>query len=103
MLAELELVEYAKELQRECHQTPVGILRLLVELAERVEALEADKKSTEPVESMVRIVGRIALSLTPEELMELSAICSYYKNTNQYPSPYGQRVAAYVIERNRGY
>ena len=101
MLAELELVWYAKELQRKCHQTPVGILRLLVELAERVEALEADKKSTEPV--VVLPEGRIALSLTPEELMELSAICSYYKNTNQYPSPDGQRVAAYVIERNRGY
>jgi hypothetical protein len=101
VLAELELVWYAKELQRKCHQTPVGILRLLVELDERVEALEADKKSTEPV--VVLPEGRIALSLTPEELMELSAICSYYKNTQPFPSKDAQRVAASVIERARGY
>lgn len=38
-----KLVEYAKEVQRECDQTPMVILRLLVELAERVETLEADR------------------------------------------------------------
>ena len=52
---------------------------------------------------MVLPEGRIALSLTPEELMELSAICSYYKNTKQFTSALGQKVAAKVIERNRGY
>lgn len=45
--------------------------------------------------------GLISLNLSRDELTELSAICSYYKNTNPYPSQAAQRVAAHVIERNR--
>lgn len=47
--------------------------------------------------------GLVPLNLTPEELTDLAAICSYYKNTNAYPSSGCQRVAAKVIERHRGY
>jgi hypothetical protein len=47
--------------------------------------------------------GLVAFNLTKEDLVTLSAICSYYKNTNAFPSQDGQRVAASVIERSRGY
>jgi hypothetical protein len=47
--------------------------------------------------------GLIAFNLSKEDLVNLAAICSYWKNTNAFPSQSGQRVAAIVIERSRGY
>ena len=47
--------------------------------------------------------GLIPLNMTKEDLVALASICSYWKNTNQFPSGDGQRIAASVIERSRGY
>jgi hypothetical protein len=47
--------------------------------------------------------GLVAFNLSKEDLTILASICSYYKNTNPFPSQDGQRVAASVIEWSRGY
>lgn len=47
--------------------------------------------------------GMAPVNFSKADLIALASICSYYKNTNPFPSKDCQRVAASVIERSRGY